>query len=602
MKEDQDIRIDSMADWKRTHDCGSLRPDSVDQEVVLMGWVNSRRDLGNLIFIDLRDREGITQIVFDPQEDNESHERAHILRNEWVIAVKGIVVPRIKGQENFILPTGSIELKVSELKILNRTETPPFQVDGAVDGSETLRLKYRYLELRRPQVLSAFRKRHLIASCIREYLDNKGFIEVETPFLTKSTPEGARDYLVPSRVNRGMCYALPQSPQLFKQLLMIAGFDRYYQIVRCFRDEDLRADRQPEFTQVDLEMAFVDEEDVMGVFEAMMRGLFRKIQEFDMASPIPRLEYHEAMDRFGTDRPDIRFAMELKDLTDIAGRSDFRVFKGVIEEGGVVKAITVKDGAASFSRKVLDELSGLAVEYGAKGLAWVKVNKDGWQSSLSKFFKDEDKTAVNEKMKAAPGDLILIVAQEHTIANEALGKLRVEVARRLDLIPQDSYEFVWITRFPLLEYSETEGRFEAVHHPFTAPLEEDLALLDDHPERVRSKAYDLVLNGAEIGGGSVRIHNLATQQKVFRALGISDQEAQMKFGFFLEALRYGAPPHGGIALGFDRLVAIMTGVKSIREVIAFPKTTSAACLLTDAPSRADEAQLKELGLRFDLER
>ncbi len=432
MKEDQDIQIDSMADWKRTHDCGSLRSDNVDQEVVLMGWVNSRRDLGNLIFIDLRDREGITQIVFDPQVD--SHERAHILRNEWVIAVKGIVVPRIKGQENFTLSTGSIELKVSELKILNRTETPPFQVDGAVDGSETLRLKYRYLELRRPQVLSVFRKRHLIASCIREYLDNKGFIEVETPFLTKSTPEGARDYLVPSRVNRGMCYALPQSPQLFKQLLMIAGFDRYYQIVRCFRDEDLRADRQPEFTQVDLEMAFVDEEDVMGVFEEMMRGLFRKIQEFDMASPIPRLEYHEAMDRFGTDRPDIRFAMELNDLTDIAGRSDFRVFKGVIEEGGVVKAITVKDGAASFSRKVLDELSGLVVEYGAKGLAWVKVNKDGWQSSLSKFFKDEDKTAVNEKVKAAPGDLILIVAQEHKIANETLGKLRLEVARRLDLI------------------------------------------------------------------------------------------------------------------------------------------------------------------------
>ncbi|OPX38114.1 MAG: aspartate--tRNA ligase [Desulfobacteraceae bacterium 4484_190.2] len=601
MKEDQDIQIDSMGDWKRTHDCGSLRSDNVDQEVVLMGWVNSRRDLGNLIFIDLRDREGVTQIVFDPQVDKESHERAHILRNEWVIAVKCTVVPRLKGQENFTLPTGSIELKVRGLKILNRTETPPFQVDGAVDASETLRLKYRYLELRRPQVLSAFRKRHLIASCIREYLDNKGFIEVETPFLTKSTPEGARDYLVPSRVNRGMCYALPQSPQLFKQLLMIAGFDRYYQIVRCFRDEDLRADRQPEFTQVDLEMAFVDEEDVMGVFEEMMRGLFRKMQEFDMASPIPRLEYHEAMDRFGTDRPDIRFAMELKDLTDIAGRSDFRVFKGVFEEGGVVKAITVKDGAASFSRKVLDELSGLAFQYGAKGLAWIKVNKNGWQSSLNKFFRDEEKTAVNEKVKAAPGDLILIVAHEHKIANEALGKLRLEVARRLDLIPKNSYEFVWITRFPLLEYSETEGRFEAVHHPFTAPLEEDLTLLDDHPERVRSKAYDLVLNGAEIGGGSVRIHNLATQQKVFRALGISDQEAQMKFGFFLEALKYGAPPHGGIALGFDRLVAIMTGVKSIREVIAFPKTTSAACLLTDAPSRADEAQLKELGLRFDLE-
>jgi aspartyl-tRNA synthetase len=566
-----------------------------------MGWVNSRRDLGNLIFIDLRDREGITQIVFDPQVDKECHERARILRNEWVIAVKCTVAPRLKGQENFLLPTGSIELKVNELKILNRTETPPFQVDGAVDGSETLRLQYRYLELRRPQVLSAFRKRHRIASCIRAYLDGKGFIEVETPFLTKSTPEGARDYLVPSRINRGLFYALPQSPQIFKQLLMIAGFDRYYQLVRCFRDEDLRADRQPEFTQVDLEMAFADEEDVMGVFEEMMRDLFRNIKQVDIASPIPRLEYHEAMDRFGTDRPDMRFAMELNDLTDIADRSDFRVFKGVIAEGGVVKAITVKNGADSFSRKVLDELSHLVVEYGAKGLAWVKVNKDGWQSSLNKFFRDEDKTAVNEKMKAAPGDLILVVAQEHTIANEALGKLRLEVARRLNLIPEASYAFVWITKFPLLEYSETEGRLEAVHHPFTAPLEEDQSLLDSHPERVRARAYDLVLNGAEIGGGSVRIHNLAIQQKVFRALGISDQESQMKFGFFLEALKYGAPPHGGIALGFDRLVAIMTGVQSIREVIAFPKTTSASCPLTDAPSRADEAQLKELGLRCDLE-
>jgi len=601
MREEQELQIDTMGDWKRTHDCGSLRPNDVDQEVVLMGWVNSRRDLGNLIFIDLRDREGITQIVFDPQVNKESHKRARVLRNEWVIAVKCTVAPRLKGQENFLLPTGSIELKVNELKILNRTETPPFQVDGTVDGSETLRLQYRYLELRRPQVLSAFRKRHRIASCIRQYLDSEGFIEVETPFLTKSTPEGARDYLVPSRVNRGLFYALPQSPQIFKQLLMIAGFDRYYQLVRCFRDEDLRADRQPEFTQVDLEMAFVDEADVMGVFEEMMRGLFRSIQEFDIAAPIFRLEYREAMERFGTDRPDMRFAMELIDLTDIAGRSDFRVFRGVIADGGVVKAITVKGGADSFSRKILDELSGLVVEYGAKGLAWVKVTKEGWQSSLKKFFKDEDKTALNEKMKASPGDLILIVAQEQTIANEALGKLRVEVAQRLNLIPKDSYEFVWITKFPLLAYSETDGRLEAVHHPFTAPLEEDLALLDDHPEQVRARAYDLVLNGAEIGGGSVRIHNLATQQKVFRALGISDQESQMKFGFFLEALKYGAPPHGGIALGFDRLVAIMTGVKSIREVIAFPKTTSAACPLTDAPSRADDAQLRELGLRCDLE-
>ena len=600
MKEEQGIQIDSMADWKRTHDCGSLRPDDGGQEVVLMGWVNARRDLGNLIFIDLRDREGITQIVFDPQVDEETHERAHILRNEWVIAVKGTVTPRLKGQENFILPTGAIELKVSELKILNRTETPPFQVDGSVDASESLRLKYRYLELRRPQMLRAFRKRHLIASCIREYLDREDFIEVETPFLTRSTPEGARDYLVPSRVNRGQFYALPQSPQLFKQLLMIAGFDRYYQIVRCFRDEDLRADRQPEFTQVDMEMAFVNEGAVMGLFEDMMKYLFQSVQSFDIASPIPSLDYHEAIDRFGTDRPDMRFGMELRDFTDIAIRSDFKVFKDVIEKGGVVKAITVKDGASSFSRKVLDELSQLIVECGGKGLAWIKVNEHGWQSSLSKFFKDNDKTAVNEIVQATAGDLILIVAHKRDIANQALGLLRLEVAKRLGLIAKDTYAFVWITRFPLLAYNQTEGRLEAVHHPFTAPLEEDLDLLDDHPEQVRARAYDLVLNGAEVAGGSVRIHNLTTQQKVFRALGILHEEAQAKFGFFLEALRYGAPPHGGIALGFDRLVAIMTGAQSIREVIAFPKTTSATCLLTDAPSRVGQEQLKELALRVDL--
>ena len=600
MKEEQGIQIDSMGDWKRTHDCGSLRPDDGGQEVVLMGWVNARRDLGNLIFIDLRDREGITQIVFDPQVDEETHERAHILRNEWVIAVKGTVTPRLKGQENFILPTGAIELKVSELKILNRTETPPFQVDGSVDASESLRLKYRYLELRRPQMLRAFRKRHLIASCIREYLDREDFIEVETPFLTRSTPEGARDYLVPSRVNRGQFYALPQSPQLFKQLLMIAGFDRYYQIVRCFRDEDLRADRQPEFTQVDMEMAFVNEGAVMGLFEDMMKYLFQSVQSFDIASPIPSLDYHEAIDRFGTDRPDMRFGMELRDFTDIAIRSDFKVFKDVIEKGGVVKAITVKDGASSFSRKVLDELSQLIVECGGKGLAWIKVNDHGWQSSLSKFFKDNDKTAVNEIVQATAGDLILIVAHKRDIANQALGLLRLEVAKRLGLIAKDTYAFVWITRFPLLAYNQTEGRLEAVHHPFTAPLEEDLDLLDDHPEQVRARAYDLVLNGAEVAGGSVRIHNLTTQQKVFRALGILHEEAQAKFGFFLEALRYGAPPHGGIALGFDRLVAIMTGAQSIREVIAFPKTTSATCLLTDAPSRVGQEQLKELALRVDL--
>ncbi len=599
MTEDEDIKIDPLGDWKRTHDCGSLRVDDEGKEAVLMGWVNSRRDLGNLIFIDLRDRDGITQIVFDPQVDGENHERAHALRNEWVLAVKGTVSPRLKGQENFSMPTGSIELKVTGLKILNRTETPPFQVDGAVDASETLRLQYRYLELRRPQVFNAFLKRHRISACIREFLNGKGFIEVETPFLTKSTPEGARDYLVPSRVNRGLFYALPQSPQLFKQLLMIGGFERYYQIVRCFRDEDLRADRQPEFTQVDLEMAFVDEDGVMGVFEEMMGKLFREIMDREIPSPIKRMEFHEAMDRFGTDRPDMRFGMELLDLTDIAGRSDFRVFKDVIEDGGVVKAITVKKGGPAFSRKNLDELSAIAVETGARGLAWIKVNEDGWQSSLNKFFKDEDKNALNEKSGAGPGDLILIVAHQRHVANESLGMLRLEVARRMQLIPGGAYEFVWITKFPLFEYDENEKRLQAVHHPFTAPVEEDVSLLDDNPEKVRARSYDLVLNGTEIGGGSIRIHVPAVQERMLSILGISPEQAQVKFGFLLEALKYGAPPHGGMALGFDRLVAIMAGVNSIREVIAFPKTTSATCLLTDAPSGVGEAQLKELGLRPD---
>ena len=508
MEDNNEIKIDPLGGWKRTNDCGGLRKEDSGRQALLMGWVNSRRDLGNLIFIDLRDREGITQIVFDPKEDINAHERARILRNEWVLAVKGIVSPRLEGQENPNLPTGEIELKATEIKVLNRTETPPFQVDGAVDASETLRLQYRYLELRRPKVFDAFRKRHLIASSIRENLNKKGFMEVETPFLTKSTPEGARDYLVPSRTNKGLFYALPQSPQLFKQLLMVAGFDRYYQIVRCFRDEDLRADRQPEFTQVDLEMAFVDEDAVMNVFEDLMVQLFSNILAYQVPSPIKRMEYCEAMDRFGTDRPDTRFDIELRDITDVADKSDFRVFKGVIEEGGVVKAININNGAASFSRKALDELAGMVVHCGVKGLAWIKVTEDGWKSSLNKFFSDEDKEAVNKKLDSKPGDLIIIVAHKRPVANEALGILRLEVARRLDLVEDDGYAFVWITKFPLFEYNEAEKRLDAVHHPFTAPVEEDILLLDDHPEQVRSRAYDLVLNGTEIGGGSVRIHDL----------------------------------------------------------------------------------------------
>lgn len=590
------FHIDSLGGWKRTHDCGSLGVGQIGQEATLMGWVNGRRDLGNLTFIDLRDRGGLTQIVFDPQVDEESHRKAHVLRNEWVLAVKGEVSPRLEGQENPKLPTGAVELKVTQLKVLNRTETPPFQVDGMVDASETLRLKYRYLELRRKKVFDNFYKRHLISACIREYLNAHGFIEVETPVLAKSTPEGARDYLVPSRVNKGLFFALPQSPQLFKQLLMVAGFDRYYQIVRCFRDEDLRADRQPEFTQVDMEMSFTDEEGVMGVFEGMMEELYRKVLDRETVHPFPRLTFREAMDRFGTDKPDLRFGLELRDITDLVKDSDFKAFRGVIDSGGVVKAINVEKGAPLFSRKGLDEMSQFVTGWGAKGLAWVKVTDGGWQSSLKKFFKEEAMLAIDKKVDAHVGDLILIVADKPDVANQSLGMLRLEVAKKLNLAESAGDAFAWVTEFPLLEYSETEGRLTAVHHPFTAPMEEDLGLLRDHPEKVRGRAYDLVLNGVEIGGGSVRIHDISTQNKIFEILGISREEADLKFGFFLEALTYGAPPHGGMAIGFDRLTAIMAGVESIRDIIAFPKTHRATCPLTEAPSRVDRSQLEELGL------
>ncbi len=588
--------IGTLGDWKRTLGCGELRPSQIGESVTLMGWVNARRDLGNLIFIDLRDRTGLVQVVFDPQVSSGCHQRARPLRAEWVVAVRGEVAPRLEGQENPDLPTGALEIRASELKVLNRAETPPFQVDGAVDASEALRLKYRYLELRRPQVFELLRKRHLIASKVREYLNRRGFIDVETPFLTKSTPEGARDYLVPSRVNKGKFYALPQSPQLFKQLLMIAGFDRYYQIVRCFRDEDLRADRQPEFTQVDLEMAFVRERDVMEIFEGLMVELFREVLNIEIPTPIPILTYKEGMERFGTDRPDLRFGMEIVDITDLAARSGFRVFKHAIERGSKVKGIVVKDKASQFSRKGLDELEGLVKEQGVRGLAWIKVLEDGWQSPVKKFFSPELTRQITEKFQATPGDLVLVVADQEAVALRALGALRVHLAQHLDLVPQGAWQFVWITEFPMFEYNEEDQRLEPVHHPFTSPFEEDIALLDQAPLKARARAYDLVLNGTEIGGGSIRIHNLALQQKIFEILGISEKEAHSKFGFFLEALRYGAPPHGGMALGFDRLVALMTGVRSIREVIAFPKTTSATCPLTDAPSRVDEAQLRELGI------
>jgi len=599
MNKKASVVLDTLGGWKRSHGCGSLRAENAGDEALLMGWVNSRRDLGGLIFIDLRDREGLTQIVFDPHENPDCHKRAQMLRNEWVLAVKGLVSSRLEGQENPDLPTGDIEVKALELKILNRTETPPFQVDGMVDAAETLRLKYRYLELRRPHVFDLFKKRHQIASSIRTYLNRKGFVEVETPFLTKSTPEGARDYLVPSRVNKGMFYALPQSPQLFKQLLMVAGFDRYYQIVRCFRDEDLRADRQPEFTQVDLEMSFVDEGQVMAIFESMMAELFREILGMEIETPIARLTYQQAMDLYGNDKPDVRFGMAIKDISAFAGRTDFRVFNSVLEGGGLVEGIVVQQGAERFSRKGLEELSKSVSQYGAKGLAWIKIKDTGWQSPISKFFQPDDQAALTRTLGATSGDLILIVADRSHVVREALGRLRLEVAKIMNIVPEDSHALVWVTQFPLFEFDEIEQRLMAVHHPFTAPLEEDVDLLRDHPEQVRARAYDLVLDGSEIGGGSVRIHNPDLQEQIFHTLGISPREAHAKFGFFLEALKYGAPPHAGMALGFDRLVAILCGVKSIREVIAFPKTTSATCPLTDAPSVVDESQLRELGLALN---
>ncbi|RLB29294.1 MAG: aspartate--tRNA ligase [Deltaproteobacteria bacterium] len=589
------MEIDTIGDWKRTNDCGSLRRDDIDREVVLMGWVNSRRDLGKLIFIDLRDRFGLTQIIFDEAIDKVSHEKAGILRNEWVIGVKGKVTPRLAGQENSDMPTGDIEVKVKELKVLNETNIPPFQVDGKIDASENLRLKYRYLELRRPALFHNLVMRHRIALCIRNFLAREGFLEVETPFLTKSTPEGARDYLVPSRISKGSFYALPQSPQLFKQLLMMAGFDRYFQIVRCFRDEDLRADRQPEFTQVDLELSFADEFRVMDVIEGMMADVFPKILDHPVSTPFPIIEYKKALDLYGSDRPDIRFGMELMDLSDLLRSSGFRVFKEMIEEGGVVKAINVEKGA-SFSRKELDELNSIVTDSGARGLFWAKVKSDGWQSTLAKFLAPDIRSAVEQRLGAKEGDLILFVPDKSQTTNEALGLLRTEISKRLGLVKGETYSFVWVTRFPLLEYNRDEKRYVAVHHPFTSPLEEDMPLLMKRPEAARARSYDLVLNGTEIGGGSVRIHTIELQNQIFRILGLGKEEVKEKFGFFLEALSYGAPPHAGIALGFDRLVAIMAGAKSLRDVIAFPKTQRATCAVTEAPSKVNNDQLAELGI------
>ncbi|MGB8720313.1 MAG: aspartate--tRNA ligase [Desulfobacterales bacterium] len=587
---------DKLGDMRRTHHCNQLTGADIGREVVLMGWVQRRRDHGGVIFVDLRDREGLTQVVFNPEIDPQVHAKAHGIRNEFVLGVRGRVDKRPVGMTNPNLKTGEIEITVAELKILNEAETPPFMIEDKIDVAESIRLKHRYLDLRRPVLQQSIITRHRAAVSVREYLNGLGFLDIETPVLTRSTPEGARDYLVPSRVNPGKFYALPQSPQLFKQLLMVSGFDRYYQIVRCFRDEDLRADRQPEFTQIDVEMSFVGEEDVMAMAEGMMAKLFRDVLGRALSLPFARLPYSEAIDRYGLDKPDTRFGLELKDVSDIVAASGFKVFADVVKAGGIVKALNAK-GCIDFSRKEIDDLTAFVAVYRAKGLAWIKVREDAWQSPIAKFFTDAEKAALAARIEIEPGDLVFFVADQPKIANESLGHLRNHLGAKLGLIDDKAFNFVWVTRFPLLDYDETEKRYQALHHPFTAPLEEDYGKLESDPLAVRSRAYDLVLNGSEIGGGSIRIHQRDVQQRVFDALGLRPAEYEEKFGFLITALESGAPPHGGIAFGFDRLVMLLCGQSSIRDVIAFPKTQRAACLLTNAPSEAAKTQLDELSLR-----
>lgn len=580
---------------KRTVTCGQLREQDAGRAVVLNGWIARNRDLGGIIFIDLRDRYGITQVVVEPHNQPELAEFAKSLNPESVVAVQGVV--RLRSNPNPKLPTGLIEVVAEKIQLLNRSKVPPFEIRDDIELSEEIRLRYRYLDLRRPKMQRNMLIRHRAYQIAHRYFDHHGFVEIETPFLTRSTPEGARDYLVPSRIHKGKFYALPQSPQLFKQLLMVAGFDRYMQIVKCFRDEDLRADRQPEFTQLDMEMSFVDREDVMRISEGFIQQLWQEIHGVDLSVPFPVLSYQESLERYGTDKPDLRFGMEIATITPIFARTEFRAFASVIQSGGIVAGINAKN-CAGYSRKQIEELTQFVHRYGVKGLAWIKVTETEMQSPIVKFLSQQEQSAVQHAFRAEPGDLLLLIADQPTTAYPALGALRIEIARRTGILEQlqDRYQCVWIVDFPLVEYDEQEQRYVSLHHPFTAPNPEDLPLLDSDPEKVRSLAYDLVMNGYEIAGGSIRIHQPELQRKIFQLLNISDEEAEEKFGFLLEAFQYGAPPHGGIAFGFDRIVMLLTHSPSIRDVIAFPKTTSALSLMEQAPSAVSPQQLEELAL------